>query len=54
MRNLLVRLCHHRFLPAVALGLGLGWALSASLGAGTGFAVGGALTLAFLPRSGSG
>jgi len=41
-------LCRTRFVFAVVIGLGIGWAMSKSLGVGTGFAIGGAVTVAML------
>lgn len=40
--------CRNRFVFAVVLGLGIGWSMSKSLGVGTGFAIGGAVTVAML------
>ncbi|MDI1320537.1 MAG: hypothetical protein PSW75_10155 [bacterium] len=43
--------CRARFGLAVAVGLGVGWAMSKSLGAAVAFAVGGSITVALLARS---
>ena len=43
--------CRSRAFLAIVLGLGVGWAMSRSLGAGVGFAIGGGLTLALFPRT---
>ena len=42
--------CRSRFTLAVALGLGVGWAMSKSLGPAGAFAIGGGLTVAMLAR----
>ena len=41
-------LCRARFVLAVAVGLGIGWAMSKSLGSAVSFAIGGATTIAML------
>jgi hypothetical protein len=43
-------LCRARFFIAVVVGLGIGWAMSKSLGVAVGFAIGGATTLIMLAR----
>ena len=43
--------CRSRFTLAVAIGLGVGWAMSKSLGPAVALAVGGGITIAFLSRS---
>ena len=43
--------CHSRFVLAVALGLGVGWAMSKSLGVAVGFAIGGSITVVMLARN---
>ena len=42
------RLRRTRWFLAVAIGLGVGWAMSKSLGPAVGFSIGGGITLAFL------
>jgi len=44
-------LCRARFFLAVVVGLGIGWAMSKSLGPGVSFAIGGATTVAMMARS---
>ncbi len=44
--------CRNRFVFAVLMGLGIGWSMSKSLGVGTGFALGGAVTVAMLSGKG--
>ncbi len=46
--NSLGTLCRSRWVLAVALGLGLSWAMSESLGWGVGSAIGGGLALVML------
>ena len=43
--------CRARFVLAVAVGLGVGWAMSKSLGSAVSFAVGGSITVALLART---
>jgi len=43
-------LCRSRFFLAVIVGLGIGWAMSKSLGTAVSFAIGGAVTIALLAR----
>jgi len=43
-------LCRARFFLAVVVGLGIGWAMSKSLGPGVSFAIGGATTVAMMAR----
>lgn len=43
--------CHSRFVLAVALGLGVGCAMSKSLGVAVGFAIGGSITVVMLARN---
>ena len=43
-------MCRARFILAVACGLGIGWAMSASLGVGVSYAIGGGITVAMLAR----
>jgi hypothetical protein len=43
--------CRARFALAVIVGLGVGWAMSKSLGSAAAFAIGGSVTVALLARS---
>ena len=43
-------ICRSRFALAVVIGLGLGWAMSKSLGPAVAFALGGSITVAMLSR----
>ncbi len=43
--------CRSRFASAVALGLGVGWAMSKSLGPAVALAIGGSITVALLSRT---
>ena len=42
--------CRARFALAVTVGLGVGWAMSKSLGSAVAFAIGGGITVALLAR----
>lgn len=41
-------ICRARFVLAVVVGLGIGWAMSKSLGPGVSYAIGGATTIAMM------
>ncbi len=43
-------LCRARFFLAVVIGLGIGWAMSKSLGPAVSFAIGGGITVVMLER----
>jgi hypothetical protein len=45
-----IYLCRSRFFLAVVIGLGVGWAMSKSLGSAVAFAIGGSITVALLAR----
>jgi hypothetical protein len=46
----LAHFCRARFALAVIAGLGVGWAMSKSLGSAVAFAIGGGITVALLAR----
>ncbi len=51
MKNHLFVICRHRFLSAIMLGLGVGWAMSEAISLGVGIAIGGGMAIVLMQRA---